>query len=280
VERAGQPILAADGIQLALAGQDTFPFSRKSRLKGGCGQNCPPHMAASRKKLHDCGTCFSLLFNEQAKAYSTRVDRSMKILCTLRMQSCPTTDKIVLMTSRAPELNLFYPLNEFYDQAALPLPTIARVAARDVPEPYNSLLVHARDMTPTLADAYGRGIQLRVLKHMLRGDVFSRQIVLVLEGDQKPVVFGAIKIYLQDFSDEARRLVLEMKQPLGTILQTQNIAHTSQPEAYIKVTADVAIGSALGLTGSPLLYGRRNALWNSSQQALAQVVEILPPATF
>ena len=184
------------------------------------------------------------------------------------------------MTSRAPELNLFYPLNEFYDQAGLPLPTIARVAARDVPEPYNSLLVHARDMTPTLADAYGRGIQLRVLKHMLRGDVFSRQIVLVLEGDQKPVVFGAIKIYLQHFPDEARRLVLEMKQPLGTILQTQNIAHTSQPEAYIKVTADVAISSALGLTGSPLLYGRRNALWNASQQALAQVVEILPPATF
>ncbi len=194
------------------------------------------------------------------------------------MQSCPTTDKIVLMTSQAPELNLFYPLNEFYDQAGLPLPTVVRVADRDVPEPYKSLLVHTRDMTPTLADAYGRGIQLRVLKHMLRDDVFSRQIVLVLEGDQRPVVFGAVKIYLQHFPDEARRLVLEMKQPLGTILQTQNIAHASRPEAYIKVTADAAIDSALGLTGSPLLYGRRNALWNASQQALAQVVEILPPA--
>jgi chorismate-pyruvate lyase len=113
---------------------------------------------------------------------------------------------------------------------------------------------------------------------MLRDDVFSRQIVLVLEDDQRPVVFGAIKIYLQHFPDEARRLVLEMKQPLGTILQTQNIAHTSRPEAYIKVTADAAINSALGLTGSLLLYGRRNALWNASHQALAQVVEILPPA--
>jgi chorismate-pyruvate lyase len=182
------------------------------------------------------------------------------------------------MTSRAPELDLFYPLNEFYDQAGLPLPTVIGVAAGDVPEPYKSLLVHDRDMTPTLADAYGRGIQLRVLKHMLRDDVFSRQIVLVLEDDQRPVVFGAIKIYLQHFPDEARRLVLEMKQPLGTILQTQNIAHTSRPEAYIKVTADAAINSALGLTGSLLLYGRRNALWNASHQALAQVVEILPPA--
>ena len=183
------------------------------------------------------------------------------------------------MTSRAPELNLLYPLNEFYDQVGLPLPTAVGVAAGDVPEPYKSLLVHDRDMTPTLADAYGRGVQLVVLKHTLRDDVFSRQIVLVLEDNQRPVVFGAIKIYLQHFPDEARRLVLEMKQPLGTILQTQGIGHTSRPEAYIQVTADATINSSLGLTGSHLLYGRRNVLWNDSQEPLAKVVEILPPSS-
>ena len=111
-------------------------------------------------------------------------------------------------------VNLFYPLNEFYDQAGLTLPKVVRVEDRDVPEPYKSLLVHKRDMTPTLSDAYRRGIQLRVLKHALRDEVFSRQIVLVLEGDERPVVFVAIKIYLERFPPEARRLVLEMKQPL------------------------------------------------------------------
>jgi chorismate-pyruvate lyase len=185
---------------------------------------------------------------------------------------------MVLMTSLAPEPNLLYPLNEFYDRLGLPLPAVVRVEERDVPEPYKSLLVHTRDMTPTLAGFYDRGIQLRVLRHALRRDVFSREIVLVLEGDERPVVFGAIKIYLERFPAEARRLVEEMKQPLGTILQTQGIVHASRPEAYIQVMADAAINGALGLTGSHRLYGRRNGLWNASQQALAQVVEILPPA--
>ncbi len=186
---------------------------------------------------------------------------------------------MVLMTSLAPELNLLYPLNEFYDRLRLPLPAAVRVEDRDVPEPYKNLLVHARDMTPTLAEYYQRGIQLRVLRHTLRHDIFSREIILVLEGDGRPVVFGAIKIYLERFPAEARRLIREMKLPLGTILQTQGIGHTSRPEAYIQVTTDVTINSALGLTGSHLLYGRRNVLWNDSQEPLAKVVEILPPSS-
>src|SRR5260370_34409178 len=113
--------------------------------------------------------------------------------------------RMVLMTSLAPELNLLYPLNEFYDQVGLSLPAVVRVEDRDVPEPYKSLLVHTRDMTPTMGGFYNRGIQLRVLRHTLRHDVFSREIILVLEGDGRPVVFGAIKIYLERCPPEARR---------------------------------------------------------------------------
>lgn len=181
------------------------------------------------------------------------------------------------MTSQQPELNLFYPLNEFYEAAGIPLPAVVRVEDSFVPEPYRSLLVHQRDMTPTIAAAYRRSVQLRVLKHTLRDNVFSRQIVLILAGDEKPVVFGAIKIYLQRFPPEARRLVEAMKQPLGTILQTQGIAHASRPEAYIQVTADAVIEAALRLTGRHRLFGRRNVLWSAAQEPLAQVVEILPP---
>src|SRR6266702_1049221 len=47
---------------------------------------------------------------------------------------------------RLTPIHLFYPLNEFYEQAGLPLPSVAEVEARDVPEPYRSLLVHDRDM--------------------------------------------------------------------------------------------------------------------------------------
>jgi chorismate-pyruvate lyase len=187
---------------------------------------------------------------------------------------------MVLVTSPKPELSLLYPLTEFYEESGLPLPAIARLEESAVPEPYKSLLVHERDMTPTVAEAYHRSVGLRVLKHSLRDNVFSRQIVLVLEGDEKPVVFGAIKIYLERFPLEARRLIQEMRQPLGTILQSQRIAHASRPEAYLQVTADTLINNALRLTGSHLLFGRRNVLWNAAHEPLAQVLEILPPADF
>src|SRR2546423_14564525 len=103
---------------------------------------------------------------------------------------------MVLVTSRQPELNLFYPLNEFYEEAGIPLPAVTRVDGSVVPEPQRSLLVHQRDMTPTLAAAYQRTVELRVLKHTLRDNVFSRQITLGLRGDERPVVFRASKIYL------------------------------------------------------------------------------------
>jgi chorismate-pyruvate lyase len=177
-----------------------------------------------------------------------------------------------------PDPRLFYPLNEFYEQLGLPLPAVTQVAGPDMPEPYRSLLVHNRDMTPTLERAHDRSIRLRVLRSTLAGDVLSRQVVLVPEGSQVPAAFGAIKIHLEHFSDEAKALVLEGKQPLGAILRTQGIEHAGRPQFYLHVTADALIHNALGLVQPARLYGRRNALVNGAGRTLAQVIEILPPS--
>lgn len=176
-----------------------------------------------------------------------------------------------------PDSNFIYPLNEFYEQSGLPAPVVVRIGGSEVPEPYRSLLVHDRDMTPTLEGAHGRSIQLQVLNYSLVGDLFSRQVVLMLEGDGKPAAFGAIKIDLKHFPPEARRLVIERKQPLGTILRTQGMAHSSRPDAYLQVKADAIIESALHLSGPRLLFGRRNTLVDAAEHTLAHVVEILPP---
>ena len=176
-----------------------------------------------------------------------------------------------------PDSNLLYPLNEFYEQSGLPLPAAVQVAACDVPEPYRSLLVHDREMTLTLEDAYHRAVALRVQKYDLRGNVFSRQVVLVA-GAATAVAFCAIKIYLEHFPPEAKRLVLERQQPLGAILHTQGVPHSSHPEAYFQVATDAIISSALDLNRPGLLYGRRNLLLDSAQHTLARVVEILPPS--
>ena len=57
-----------------------------------------------------------------------------------------------------------YPLDEFYAQAGLPLPAIEQIGGEDMPEPYRSLLVHQRDMTPTLEKFHGGKIHVHELR--------------------------------------------------------------------------------------------------------------------
>src|ERR1017187_10269435 len=42
-QSVGQPILAAAGFQPALSSIEDFRMPRRSRLKGGCRQDCLPH---------------------------------------------------------------------------------------------------------------------------------------------------------------------------------------------------------------------------------------------
>jgi len=177
-----------------------------------------------------------------------------------------------------PEPTPIYPLDEFYERAGLPLPPVTAVGGHELPEPYRGLLVHTRDMTPTLESAYGRNIHLRVLERTLAGNVLSREVVLVPEGSSAPVAFGIIKINLEHFSEPARALVLEGQEPLGAILRSQAIAHSSHPNPYFQVNADPLIRKALHLEATSVLYGRRNVILDGARRTLAQVVEILPPS--
>jgi chorismate-pyruvate lyase len=177
-----------------------------------------------------------------------------------------------------PTVNLFYPMNEFYERSGAPLPRVVQVQGCDVPEPYRSLLVHDRDMTPTLTNAYQREMKLRILKKVINQWVFAREIILEVEGSATVAVFAAIKIYLNLFNPEPKRIILEGKQPFGRILHEHGIIHSSRPQAFIQVNSDETINHALRLTGHHVLYGRRSALLNSSQVPLAQVLEILPPS--
>ncbi len=171
---------------------------------------------------------------------------------------------------------LLVPLDEFYRLSHRPLPLAEPWAAASLPEPAQSLLVHTRDMTPTLAAFHAAPIALRVLRHERARGIYSREIVLEAAG--RPVLFGAIRIYLDRFPPEARALILADSQPLGAILQSQKIEHTSRPEAFFAVQPDDQICAALGLgAGAPRLFGRRNVHWSPQAEPLAEVVEILAP---
>ncbi len=175
--------------------------------------------------------------------------------------------------------SIVHPLDEFYARSGLNLPPLDQVDGEAMPEPYKSLLVHERDMTSTLETFHKAGIHLRLVSKERRGDEYFREVVLVLDGSEKPVEFGAIKINLARFPEAAREAILQERFPLGHILKDFAIEYQSRPKAFLRVASDKTINHLLKLSGAQILYGRRNALLNPMGESLAEIVEILPPAT-
>ena len=174
--------------------------------------------------------------------------------------------------------SIAHPLDEFYARSGLNLPPLDQVDGEAVPEPYKLLLVHERDMTSTLENFHKTGIHLRLVSRQQRGDEYYREVVLALDGSEKPVEFGAIKIHLNRFSEQARQEILREQFPLGHILKDFGIEYQSRPRAFLRIASDKTINGLLGLSGAHLLYGRRNTLLNPAEEPLAEIVEILPPA--
>src|SRR5207237_3209801 len=137
----------------------------------------------------------------------------------------------------------------------LTLPPLQEVDGEAVPQPYRRLLVHNNDMTPTLKKFHERHIHLRLLGRRRKRDQYFREVVLLLDGTDQPVEFGAIKINLNLFSAEAQKQILEEQRPLGHIMQECAVRHSSQPRAFLRIATDQVINEALGLRGAHILFG-------------------------
>jgi chorismate-pyruvate lyase len=168
-------------------------------------------------------------------------------------------------------------LQRFYSRAGLAPPRMRVMPGAEVPEPYKSLLVHSRDMTPTLEGFHRQPIHLAVLGRERQDEVYWREVILRGADDLRPVEYGVIRISLALLSPAAARGVVEERWPLGRILQAEAIAHLSWPQAFFRVEADARLRKLLGLRQAATLYGRRNVLVDGSRRLLAEVVEILPP---
>ena len=170
-----------------------------------------------------------------------------------------------------------YPLDEFYARAGLALPLVERIPGDEMPEPFKSLLVHDRDMTPTLENFHADQIHLRILNREQRGDFYFRQVALQLNSNQRPIEFGANKLNLALFPAKARQLILEEHVPLGSILKDCELGHSTMAKAFFRITPDALISSVLGLSSHEPLYGRKATIMDSQKRPLSEVVEILPP---
>jgi hypothetical protein len=181
-------------------------------------------------------------------------------------------------TDSAIALPVAFPLDDFYARARLALPRIETIEPELMPQPYRSLLVHTNDMTPTLSAFYARLIHLRVLSRQQRDNYYFREVLLLAEGREQPVEFGAIRINLARFQPTTRRHILDERVPLGHLLRVDSVPHSSRPKAFFRLVADELMIDALQLAQPEVLYGRRNTLLDAAQRPIAEVVEILPPA--
>jgi chorismate-pyruvate lyase len=170
-----------------------------------------------------------------------------------------------------------YPLSEFYAHAKLPLPVIEQVPGDAVPEPFKSLLVHHNDMTPTLEAFYQSDIHLEIVSRERRGEFYFREVVLHLNGTDQPVEFGANKVYIGRFPDEARDLILQEHVPLGRILKDCGVKHRTEARAFLRVEADAIMAAKFDLPAPAPLYGRKAVISDLQGRPLSEIVEILPP---
>lgn len=168
-------------------------------------------------------------------------------------------------------------LDRFYAPTGLPLPSLTRLRPEEVPQPYQRLLVHSADMTPTLEEFYGRPLGLTVMSREREEDAYLREVVLTLAAEKRPIEYGAIRIHLNRLPPAARRCVLEEQRPLGKILEIQTIPHLSWPQAFFHLESDARTSAALRLGQPSALYGRRNVLLDGSRHLLAEVIEVLAP---
>ena len=173
-------------------------------------------------------------------------------------------------------LDLLMPLVYFYNADDLPLPPVEFIEGPAMPEPYRSLLVHQKDMTPTLREHHGSDITLQVVEAETSENYVMRQVVLHRTTDNAPIEYGAIGIQLDGFPPHVRDLIREGKRPLGGVLETEGIPHTSSPRAWFSMEADEHVGVLLQVPPGTRLYGRCNALSHADGMVFADIVEILP----
>ena len=174
-------------------------------------------------------------------------------------------------------LDLLMPLLYFYNQDELPLPPVEFLDGEQLPQPQRSLLVHQDDMTPTLRAHHASDITLEVVQAEMSDDFVMRQVVLHRASDGAAVEYGAIGIHLDGFPDKVKRLIREGHEPLGGILESENIPHTSAPRAWFTIEADEHTGDLLRVPPGTKLHGRCNALTHPGGIVFADIVEILPP---
>lgn len=173
-------------------------------------------------------------------------------------------------------LHWLLPLHFFYERRGMDLPRLDFIEGVEMRDGDRQLLVHEKDMTPTLTAHHGSKLGIQVLDKEVSEGMILRLVILRRHDNLLPVECGAIAIHLEHFEPEIQDLIRDCQIPLGGILQSEKIPHYGRPRGFFELEADELIANALGEDVGQVLCGRCNELCDPEGYTLADVVEILP----
>ena len=177
---------------------------------------------------------------------------------------------------KSASLQLLDFVSAFSQDGLFELPEYQEVGAREVPEPYGTLLVHQQHMTVALERYHGGRIDLRVLASRHLGNLYSRLILLGLEQTDQIVQFGIMRIDLDCCDEAVRSEILEAKTPLGRILIEHNVLREIKPYRYLRIVPNDQMCGWFGLRSAEPTYGRLgNILYNAVPAV--EVLEVVRP---
>jgi len=155
--------------------------------------------------------------------------------------------------------------------------TAAMIPAWQIPDPYRKLLAHTDHMTVVVEEFYKSPVDVGVLESGREGDHYHRRIVLTLQGTDRIVQYGLVRIDLGCLPEPVRDAIVAEKTPLGRVLIDHNVLRRVEPTAFLKVQPGPTLLKHMGLQESSTLYGRTGVIFCDDRPAIA-VLELLCPA--
>jgi chorismate-pyruvate lyase len=152
------------------------------------------------------------------------------------------------------------------------------LAPTALPQPERRLLVHADDMTSTLAAFHGSPLHVEVLQRQRLDELYLREVFL-RSATERLVEYGVIAIALDQFTAPQQEAIQAGRAPLGGLLHQHGIAFVSSPLGFFSVAAEELDDTPLPVASGVTCYGRFNRLAKSTGEPLAWILEILPPSS-
>lgn len=150
------------------------------------------------------------------------------------------------------------------------------VPGSQVPEPYQSLLVHEHHMTVTMENFHDCTVDVVVVEEHNAPEAYTRKILLKNSSTDLVVQFGIVRFNFDYVTEAVKREILEGKTPLGRVLIRHNILRHIDLGAIVKFNTGPAMAKYFNCEAGVETYGRLATIFCNNQPAV-DLLEVSRP---